>query len=86
MNIKTSVFSLLILVTVGTYFFGYNIGSELCKKVASFYNFNSDRAWDEKKGTMYNLPILGSVYAMGLRASTSECRAREERRGYTFPF
>lgn len=86
MNIKTTAVSVLILLTVGIYSFGYNVGSQLCGKIAGFYNFHSSRAWDEKRGTMYNLPILGSIYAMGLRASTSDCRETETRRGATFPF
>lgn len=86
MNIKTTAVSVLILLTVGVFFFGYNIGSQLCFKAGGFYNFYSDRAWDEKKGTMYNLPILGSIYAMGLRASTSDCRETATRSGAAFPF
>ena len=86
MDMKIFAVSAVLLVTVGIYSFGYNIGSQLCEKGAYSYRFNYSRAWDEKGGTMYNLPILGSIYVMGLRTSTSDCRETETRRGAKLPF
>lgn len=91
MNIKMSAILVLFLGTAGTFFFGYNIGSQLCPDpkstgMSSHSIFYTDRAWDLKKGTMYNMPILGSVYAMGLNASTKECREDYPSYEGRFPF